>query len=209
MLLAPLLLACPVAPQDPAAKPPTPAVQPPSQWVTDLSTYWIEPPHTYGYLSAVFTADRGPLHLEAHWAYEDRDTLSLFAGKNIPIEGDLKGSITPRLGIAGGDSSGIIPAVALDLSWSKLNFTTDFEYLIGTSSSTSDFFYSWTELSWQFTERFNAGLVGARTHVYNQELDVDRGLLFGFNFRRTRLTGYLFNLDQDDPYVMLGLGASF
>jgi len=208
MLLAPLALLLPAPLQDLAGQAPAPAPAPP-KWVATLSTYWIEPPYQSGYLSAVVTADKGPLHLEAHWAYEARDTLSLFAGKTFPIAGDISGTVTPRLGIAGGEEQGLIPAINLALDWSKLSFYTDFEYMIGLSSDTSDFLYSWTELQWAFTERFSAGLVGQRTHTYAQELEVDRGLMFSWALGRVRATGYFFNLDQSDPYFMLAVGAGF
>lgn len=207
MLIAPLVLLVQAPSQEPApgARPP----EPPPKWVASLSTYYIEPPYQSGYLSAVATADKGPLHLEAHWAYEARDTLSLFVGKTFPVAGDISGTITPRVGVAGGDEQGVIPALNLALEWSKLSFYTDFEYMIGLSSDTSDFFYSWTELSWAFSERISAGLVGQRTHTYDQELEVDHGLMFSMALGRVRATGYFFNLDQEDPYFMLAVGAGF
>ena len=208
MLLVPLALLAQASPQEPAgqARPQTP---PPSKWQTAISTYWIEPPYQSGYFSAIVTADKGPLHLEAHWAYEDRDTLSLFLGKTFPIAGDLTGTVTPRLGVAGGDSSGLIPAVNLALDWNKLSFYTDFEYMIGLSSDTSDFLYSWTELQWEFSPRFSAGIVGQRTHVYAQDLEVDHGLLFSMALGKVRATGYVFNLDESHPYFTLAVGAGF
>jgi hypothetical protein len=156
------------------------------------------------------SADRGPLHLEAHWAYEDRDTLSIFVGKTFPIAGDISGSITPRIGVAGGDSDGIIPAFALGLDWKALSFTTDVEYLIGTSSDTDDFLYSWSELAYGFSERFSAGIVGQRTNVFDQELTIDRGLLFNVaTGKGSHLTAYIFNPDLDDPYVSIAFGVGF
>jgi hypothetical protein len=201
-----LLVAGPV--QEPSGNVPAQA-PPPPQWTTSLSTYWIEPPHSSGYLSAVLTADRGPLHLEAHWAYEDRDTFSVFAGKSFPIEGEVHGSFVPRIGVAGGNSEGIVPAMGLGLNWKELSFTTDVEYMIGTSSDTSDFLYSWNELSWALSERFSVGLVGQRTNVYKQDLTVDRGLLFGVSLGRARFTAYLFNPDLSDPYFTLAFGTGF
>jgi hypothetical protein len=185
------------------------ASAPAETWVPSLSTYWMEPPDESGYLSAILAADRGVLHLEAHWAYEDRDTLSVFVGRNFPIEGDLSGQVTPRIGIAGGDSDGIVPAVGLGLDWKKLSFSTDVEYMIGTSSETEDFLYSWSELTYAFTERFSAGLVGERTNVFDQDLSVDRGVVFGVSLGKAQLTAYVFNPDLDDPYVVIALGGSF
>jgi hypothetical protein len=208
MLLIPLTLLLPTPFQEPAPKGRASLTAEP-QWTTSLSTYWIEPPYSSGYLSGVLYADRGSLHLEAHWAYEDRDTLSLFVGKSFPLAGDIAGSFTPRIGIAGGDSDGIVPAMALDLGWKSLSFSTDIEYMIGTSSETRDYLYSWSELSWAMTEKFSVGLVAQRTNVFDQYLSVDRGFFFGMALGQTRLTAYVFNPDLGDPYVTIALAAGF
>ena len=204
MLLAPLLLslAAPVQGQDSSA----PAKP---KWSTSISSFWIEPPHQSGYLSAILYADNGPLHLEARWAYEGRDTGSLSVGKSIPIEGDISGSITPMIGFAAGDSQGVVPALSLELNWEKLRFSTNAEYLFGTDSDTSDFFYSWSELGWEASERLTLGLVGQRTNIFDEALTIDRGLFFGVKSGRTLFTAYVFNPDLDHPYWMVSIGAGF
>src|SRR5690349_5286403 len=142
MLLAPLLLSLAAPVQDQGSATPAQApLETKPKWSTSISSFWIEPPHESGYLSAILYADKGPLHLEARWAYEGRDTASLSVGRSFPITGDVSGSITPMIGLAGGDSQGVVPAVSLELNWKQLSFSTDAEYLFGTDSDTSDFFY--------------------------------------------------------------------
>lgn len=204
MLALPLMLLC-----SPEIQEPVPQAPPPERWTTSLSTYWIEPPHGDGYLSAVLGADRGPLHLEAHWAYEDRDTASLFVGRTFPIGGDFAGTVTPRIGYASGDSDGIVPALNLEVGWKRLSFNTDIEYMIGTSNETQDFLYSWSELALSVNERISVGLVAQRTNIFEQELTVDRGFLVGVNLGRTWLTAYWFNPELDDPYFTVAFGAGF
>jgi hypothetical protein len=208
MLLAPLLLSCPAPVQDPVADLQAPMEAKPA-WSKSISTFWIEPANEAGYLSAILYADRGPLHLEARWAYEDRDTGSLSVGRTIPFEGTLSGSVTPMIGLASGDSDGVVPAVSLELDWKKLTFSTDAEYLFGTTDETEDFFYSWSELSFAVNERLSVGLVGQRTNVFDQELTIDRGFLVGMNLGKTWLTAYYFNPELDDPYWMVAFGAGF
>ena len=208
-LLAPLLLSTPAETQVPGADmpPPPPAQQ--DKWSTSLQTFFVDPPDDNGYLSGILAADKGQLHVEARWAYEDRDTASFFGGWTIPFEGDVHGAVRPMLGFAFGDSDGIIPAVMLDVGWKKLRFTTDAEYLIGTSSETQDFIYSWNELTWAFSDRFAAGLVAERTNAFDQALTIDRGFLLSAGLGPTRVTVYVFNPDLDNPYVSIAVGASF
>jgi hypothetical protein len=208
MLLALLTLLAQAPAQESLGSVPAQA-PPPPQWTTSFSAFWMEPPHSSGYMSGILSADRGSLHLEAHWAYEDRDTFSVFAGKSFPIDGDIHGNFTPRIGVAGGNSDGIVPAMALGLNWKALSFTTDVEYMIGTSSDTSDFLYSWNELTWALSDRFTVGLVGQRTNVFKEDLTVDRGVLFGVSLGKSQLTAYVFNPDLSDPYVSIAFGTGF
>jgi hypothetical protein len=224
MLLVPLLLLLPAdipadtpaalpagIPADlqvPAGEPPAPTPASPP-WELSLDTFYMDPPGSASYLSAILSADRGQLHLEGRWNYEDRNTGSISVGWSMPWEGEVHGSITPMIGVAAGDTDGIVPAVSLAVNWKSLSFTSEAEYLIGTSSGSQDFVYSWNELTYAFSERFVVGLVGQRTNVFDQDLTIDRGFLVGVALGRTRLTAYVFNPDLDDPYVSLALGAAF
>jgi hypothetical protein len=204
MLFAPVLLSLAAPVQDHSSAAPAKP-----KWSTSISSFWIEPPHDSGYLSAILYADQGPLHLEARWAYEGRDTGSLSVGKRIPVEGEISGSITPMIGFAGGDSQGVVPAVSLELDWKQLSFSTNAEYLFGTDSDTSDFFYSWSELGWAASERLTLGLVGQRTNLFDEQLTIDRGFFVGVKTGRTTFTAYVFNPDLDDPYWTIAIGAGF
>jgi hypothetical protein len=212
MLLAFLTVLFPALSQDP--QPPAQAQVPPPTpakpaWTTEFSAYYMSPPHADDYLTAVLQADRGQLHLEARWAYEARDTASIFGGWTLPIEGNVHGQVTPMLGLAGGDSDGIVPAFRLGLEVGHLGFTTETEYFIGTSNGSDDFLYSWNELTWSFSDKISAGIVGQRTNVFDQELSVDRGFLLSVPVGITHVTLYWFNPDGDDPYVTLAVGGSF
>jgi hypothetical protein len=208
MLITPLDLLGPTTLLFAGGEPLAPQEEAPA-WSTSLDTFWTEPPHGDGYLSGILAADRGTLHLEARWAYEGRDTASFFVGRNMEWEGTVSGSATPMIGYAFGDTNGIVPALSLALNWKELTFTTDAEYLLATADDSDDFFYSWSELYWTFGGRFALGLVGSRTNVFDQELTVDRGFLVGVALGKAYVTAYVFNPDQDDPYVTVAVGASF
>ena len=73
MLLAVLALSpsAPELPQEPAPQTPPAAVEP--AWDVGLSAFWVEPPDDDGHNVTILTADRGALHLEARYGYEDED----------------------------------------------------------------------------------------------------------------------------------------
>jgi hypothetical protein len=72
------------------------------------------------FLQPTLTADRGALHLEARYNYEDRETGSAFVGWNLSFGEELKLGLTPMLGGVFGRMNGIAPALTLTLEWGPL-----------------------------------------------------------------------------------------
>jgi hypothetical protein len=53
------------------------------------------------------------------------------------------------------------------------------------------------------------GIVGQRTRVYQTELEIQRGLLIGAAYEDWEFGGYVFNIFNDDPFVVLSLAKNF
>jgi hypothetical protein len=189
------------------------AEEPPAEeertWAFDLTGYWTDPPEDDSYGSAIVRADRGPLHLEARYNYEDKDTGSVFAGWTFSWSGDVEFSLVPMLGGVFGHTQGVAPGLELDLVWKALELYFEAEYVFDVDGQDDSFFYMWSELTVSPVEWFSFGLVAQRTRAYQTDVEVDRGLLVRFHVRAVTATVYVFNLDQDDPYVMVGVGVSF
>ena len=107
-------------------------------------------PDDKDYLSPVFTADRGGLHLEGRYNYEDFDTASVWAGWNLSCGEKLIFDFTPMVGWVFGQTSGIAPGWRLGLSRGAVEFTSEAEfvfdthdsYLLAARSDQADFRYS-------------------------------------------------------------------
>ena len=56
---------------------------------------------------------------------------------------------------------------------------------------------------------FRFGLVGQRTRAYQTDVDIQRGLLAGFSYKKIDFTTYVFNLDRDKPTWVFAVGVSF
>jgi hypothetical protein len=56
---------------------------------------------------------------------------------------------------------------------------------------------------------FRFGLVGQRTRAYQTDVDIQRGLLVGFSYKKVDFTTYVFNLDRDKPTWVFSVGVSF
>jgi hypothetical protein len=51
--------------------------------------------------------------------------------------------------------------------------------------------------------------VGQRTRAYQTDVDIQRGLLVGFSYKKMDFTTYVFNLDRDKPTWVFSVGVSF
>lgn len=179
------------------------------QWEASASAMAYFVPDEEAFVSPVLRADRGALHLEARYNYEDRGTASAWLGWNFSLGETVALEATPMLGGVFGDTSGIAPGFELSLSWRRFELYSEGEYLFETSGPEESFFYSWSEATFSPLEGLRVGLMGQRTRAYQTSLDIQRGLLVGYAGERLDFTAYVLNLGWDDPTVVMSLGVSF
>jgi hypothetical protein len=178
-------------------------------WSFSLSAATYILPNDQEYVQPTFTADRGWLHLETRYNYENLETASVWVGYNFSGGEKLEWELTPMLGGVFGNTTGVAPGYKGSLSWWKLEFYSEGEYVFDTGNSAGSFFYSWSELSVSPVDWFRFGLVGQRTRAYQADVDIQRGLLAGFSYKEMDFTTYVFNLDRDRPTWVFSVGVSF
>jgi len=178
-------------------------------WAFALSAATYIVPNDQEYVQPTITADRDWLHLEARYNYENLETGSVWVGYNLSGGERLGWEFTPMLGGVFGNTTGIAPGYKGLLSWWKLELYSEGEYVFDTGNSAGSFFYSWTELSVSPVDWFRFGLVGQRTRAYQTDVDIQRGLLAGFSYKKLDFTTYVFNLDRDRPTWVFSVGVSF
>ena len=200
-LLPSLLIACARA----AAQEPATTAQPAS-YAASASFYFLEDDEDY--LQPTIAADRGGLHLEARFNYEDRETASAWMGFNLSVGDELSFEFTPMLGVVAGRTKGIAPGCKGTLSWRRLAFYSEAEYVFDADDSSDSFLYAWSELTLAPTERWRVGFVAQRTRVYETDFDIQRGLLLGASLGRLDLTAYVLNPDET-PTLVLAVAAGF
>ena len=172
-----------------------------------ISTYIL--PNDREYVQPTLTADRGWLHLEARYDYENLETGSAWVGYNFSGGKKLEWEFTPMLGGVFGNTTGIAPGYKLSLTYWKFELSSEGEFVFDTGNSEGSFFYTWSELSVSPVDWFRFGLVGQRTRAYQTDVDIQRGLLVGFSFKKIDFTTYVFNLDQSKPTWVFSVGVSF
>jgi hypothetical protein len=161
------------------------------------------------YLCPILYADRGRLHVEARYNYEDLRTASLWVGRTWGGGEPLTWEVTPMAGIVFGRTDGAAPGVEGALGYRSLEWYVEAEYVIGFAGREDDFFFAWSELSFYPLENGRIGLVAQRTRVRDSEREVDPGLLAGATFGRIACAAYAFNLDHDDRFVALQAEVSW
>ena len=189
-------------------EPPSAAASEPA-WSWGISAAWYMLPDEADFIQPTIRADRDWLHLETRYAYEDRESLSFFAGVNFEFGTDVKLEVTPMIGGLVGQVDGVIPALELDFTVWRLEAYGEAEYVFDLEDSSSKYFYMWSEISLWPTEWLRAGLVTQRTRVYQTERDIQRGPLVGVAFSKVEANFYLFNPGDDDRLAVFSIGLSF
>src|SRR5438552_17668935 len=172
-----------------------------------VSTYIV--PNDQEYVQPNLTADRGWLHLETRYNYENLETGSMWVGYNFGGGDQLEWEFTPMLGGVFGNTTGVAPGYKLSLTYWKFELSSEGEFVFDTGNAEGNFFYIWPELSVSPVDWFRFGLVGQRTRAYQAGVDIQRVLLVGFSYKKIDFTTYAFNLDQGKPTWVFAVGVSF
>jgi len=202
-----LLLLVFVLPNAAGARPPDSLGTPVKHdlWEFSVAGFYYTLPSDDDVLVAVARADRGSLHLEARYNYEDLRTGSVFAGWTLSAGESLTAALTPMAGMAFGSTTGIIPALEMSLGYAMLDFYAESEYLFDVHEKSGNFFYSWLELGVTPNDLLRVGLTAQRTRIFQSPLELDRGLFAQVTPELGSMSVYAFNLSTDYWFLVVGL----
>jgi hypothetical protein len=219
LLVIPVVLAgddalaqSPADPPVPTAAGSTPAASAEAgenEWAFSAFAYAYLVPDDDDFLQPTVTADRGRLHLEARYNYEDLDTGSLWIGYNLTVDGDVTLAFTPMAAAVVGNTDGVAPGYLLSLSWWKLELWSEGEYVFDSHEEADSFFYSWSELSVWPLDWLGVGVTVQRTEIRDSDSEEQSGVLVGIACERADLTVYVFDPDESDSTVVISAGLSF
>ena len=178
-------------------------------WSFSASAYTYFLPDDQHYVQPTVSVDRGRLHLESRYNYENLETGSAWLGANFSGGKTLEWEFTPMLGGVFGDTAGIAPGLQLSLSWWKLNLSSENEYVFDAGDRSDSFFYNWSEFTLSPAPWWRFGIVTQRTRVYRSDREIQRGLMAGISVKRADFTAYAFNPDDDNPRFVFAAGWTF
>jgi hypothetical protein len=171
------------------------------EWSFALSAFVFDPPEDGAYFSPIFYADRGALHLEARYNYEDQDTGSIFIGRNFETGENVALTVVPMFGVVLGSTNGVAPGAEVGLSWRRLELYAESEYVFDLDASDDSFLYTWLEATVAPVEWLRFGLVAQRTRTYETGLDVQRGLLVELSRGSLSFGFHWFNPDRSEDQI--------
>ena len=193
----------------PNSKPDSSGTSASNAWSFSLTADGYVVPHAKFYVSPTGTADRGWLHLEARYNYENLQTGSMWVGRNFSVGHTLVFEVTPMIGGVFGNTTGVAPGYEFSLSYKHLEVSSSGEYVFDTKNRNGSFFYSWPQLTYSPLDWLQVGVAAQRTRAYHTSLDTQRGLLVGFSHKEVRFTTYIFNPGGSDQTVVFELAWSF
>jgi hypothetical protein len=200
--------AVPASAQEPAPES-EPAQSEPLAWEFEASVYGYFVPEDKDFGQPTVVADRGALHLEARYNYEDIETGSAWVGWNVGAGDALRLDATLMVGGVFGELTGVAPGYELSVTWKSLELYSEGEWVFDTSNSDNDFFYTWSQLAWSPWDWLTVGFAAQRTRAYETGLDIQRGPFVGFTYKSVTLTTYVFNGDEQPPTVVAALSVAF
>jgi len=209
MLIVVAVCGMQVAAQTETSNAPASTAAPANSWDFNVSVSGYLVSHGQSYASPTFTGDHGTLHVEARYNYEAQRTGSLWAGYNLSTGKKLVLDVTPLIGGVFGNLNGIAPGLEFTGTYKKVQLYSANEYIFDTGTKAGNFFYTWTQFTYSPVGWFTVGYVMQRTRAYTTPLDVQRGPLVGFTYKKTNFTTQIFNPGEADPTVVLSLGYSF
>ena len=201
----------PAAAQSPAPVPASaPAVAPAApSWSGALDVNVYLHVEDGDFVMPVVRADRGALHLEGRYQYEDRRTFSAWAGWTFEAGTGLHLEVVPMAGVIVGRTNGVAPGLEIALSWKTIELYSEGEYVFDVEGRENDYFYNWSQLTWQASGWLGLGLATQRTRLYQSDLSIERGLFAAVTRGPVTLSVYGFNLDGESPFAIVTVGIGF
>jgi hypothetical protein len=204
-----LIVSVPAAAQAQSPGAVVPPATPAPSWSGRVSVATYVFPDDENYVQPTLAADRGALHLESRYNYEDRRSFSGFIGWNVALGKTVKFELTPMFGGVVGETAGVIPALELDLAWRRLELYVEGEYVFDAGRPSNRFLYNWSEMSVWAAAWLRAGAATQRTRAHRAPRDIQRGLFVAVTVSKIEGVVYLFNPASDDAYVVASITVAF
>jgi hypothetical protein len=183
-----------------------------SKWEhsASLNFYFFQDPFIF---LPTYDGNKGHLHLAARYNYEDIRTFSGWVGYNFMGGNHLEYVITPMIGGLVGRTNGFACGALIQLDFRKFSFYSESEYVFDVVAYDNDYFsnyfYTWTDISYNVIDQLSIGMSAQKTRIYQQDDDIQRGFLISVNAQLLDITGYFYSPFTKEPFFILTLSRDF
>jgi hypothetical protein len=146
-----------------------------------------------------------------HWYFEGRynfeatDCMSAYIGKIYEKKSAISYSIIPVVGLVMGSIKGGSVGVNLQADFKKVTFTSQGQYTFSVKDKHQNFTYSWSELAYNITPFFAAGISVQQTGEFDTKNKFDKGPFLQFSFSRWTLPFYVFDKGENGRQYVISL----
>ncbi len=142
---------------------------------------------------------------EVRYNYEEKKTMSVYAGKTFYGDGKLSYTATPMLGVLIGQFNGGSMGVNLDLAYKSVELSSLLQYVFSKDDRSKSFMLNWTELSYQVTPFMKSGIVLQQSTVYQSSPIMEEGIFIGFSYKNWKLPVYVFSPFSKKRNYVIGI----
>jgi hypothetical protein len=112
-------------------------------------------------------------------------------------------------GFAMGNTGGFLFGGEMTFTLGNFELYNESEYLAGYDSKQDNFFYAWTDFTYSPTNWLSFGYSSQITKPILFDYEFSNGFVLGGSYKNFELSGYLYDLWTDTPFVMFALSFSF
>ena len=144
-------------------------------------------------------------YAEGRYNYEALNTLSLYLGKTFEKKAAFSYTASPIAGVVLGQMNGGSIGINLEMGYRRFYFNTQSQYTFSVQQQAKNFIYSWSDLTYRFSENFSAGLSLQQTKLYQVNGAFERGFLIKPGFKNLSFPLYVFMPETSGRYFVLGI----
>lgn len=180
-----------------------------ASWEFEVTAYPTQVRGGDNYTSFIAAADRGPLHLETRYSYEQLNATSAFVGWTFSGGDTVSWEITPLIGGVWGSKHGYIPGFEASVAWKRVDFYIEGEFVRDRRDPGESFAYAWSELGFKALEWLRIGFAAQRTRVYHSDREIVRGPFAQVSVGHATVGAYWFNPGSSDQVFVASIALTF
>lgn len=146
-------------------------------------------------------------YAEFRYNYEELQTASIHFGKKLEFKNFPSLEITPMAGLIYGRINGGSSGALVEVNFKRFYFSSEPQYVFSFQQKEENYFYSWTELSYEVLSFFYAGLALQQTKSYSLPNVFEPGIMAGFSIKNFDIPIYCFS--PTSPYKNFVLGVNW